>query len=162
MEKIAQESPANVLSYDRHNPKTDRGAWRVEMGYSAGLVLGGIGYAGVGLTWGWNEFREMFPRVMTCVVLPIAFSFVWLPPVVMSLGISLWIKQKVVKEVRFATFKRGMVWGLVGNLFPWPLFPLIQEHMEMPAWAYFGMLGWVAVFPAVAGMFLCYRWHLRD
>ncbi len=78
------------------------------------------------------------------------------------LGLAMWTKQKIVKEVRYSRFRTTVFWGFAGGLYPEALCQQMPQTEEWMGYIFLGWLIWQAIFPAVAAMFLCYRSHLRD
>jgi hypothetical protein len=151
-----------TLAYDSHNTIKDPRAHWIIPGYCAGIMLTGVAYAVVSFVLVAHGSSDLVVRLISGIVAPLGFAFVSLLPQIITLGMTLWLKRKIVKEVRFDGFRPAFMWGVGGGLMPWPLFPFLQDLGVFQTVFWFGALAWFLIFPAIAGTFLCYRSHIRD
>lgn len=156
---MSSEPP--VLSYDKPNSESTRRSHWIIPGYCAGIQAASLIHAVISTLILTRGLPDLFSRVMYGVVLPVSFAFVSLLPQILFLGTALWLKKKLVREVRFGGFREAFWWGFAGGVFPFPLLPVWQNVGAPPEWIGFVVLGWFAIFPVAAGLFLCRHSHVR-
>jgi len=151
-----------VLTYDSHNPRKDRrGRW-VLPSYCAGLLAAAVVYGFVGVLIGVLLPREtMYNSWTFSFMIAIGGSLVMCLPAALALGICIWLRQAIVKEVRFARARYGLLAGFIAGCYPLAVLRYLVPD-DQNGWWFLGGLGWHLVVAIVAGFFLCYRSHLRD
>jgi hypothetical protein len=132
-------------------------------GYCAGVMAAGCLYSLIALMFFTRHTTDTFERLLYGIVLPLVLAFTTLLPGVFFLGITLWLKHKIVREVRFSGYRAAFFWGLVAGLYPYPLFPAYQNAIgPVDNLLWFVFLGWLVFYPVAVGLFLCRHSHLRE
>ncbi len=158
---MSNEPP--VLSYDKPNTLSTRRSHWIIPGYCVGVLAMGVVYSFIAYLFLTRHYIDSFERFLYGILLPISLPFATLLPQVIFLGLTLWLKRKIVKEVRFGGFRVAFIWGAVEGLFPYSLFPVYQNSVgPVAAFMGFALLGWLVIFPIVAALFLCRHSHVRD
>jgi hypothetical protein len=115
-------------------------------------MLDGLLFAAIGDPLCLRRLPDSFSQIMYGLILPLSFSLISLLLHVFFLGISLWIKSKIVKHAQFRSYVAALLWGITGGIAPWGLFPLLQEfNVYLPPLAFLAMFGWFILVPTWQG-----------
>jgi hypothetical protein len=137
---MSSEPP--VLSYDKPNTLSTRRSHWIIPGYSVGVLAMGVVYSLIAYLFLTRHYSDSFERLLYGILLPISLPFATLLPQIIFLGLTLWLKRKIAKEVRFGGFRAAFIWGAVEGLFPYSLVSCLPEqcwpcrrlHGVRPAW----------------------------
>ena len=163
MSEQPEQPTAPVLQYDDYVPSRDKNSNLLVYGYSLGTMAGGAVW-GVSLSlFIWLREPGHYLRVFVeGMVVPVAFAMISLLPGVLFLGLCVWTRTKLIREVRFARMRVAFVTGLVGGLFPYALGKELAMSDSALGWYLLAALIWASAYPLASGFWLCYRSYLRD
>ena len=74
-------------------------------------------------------FDRKDPVISILVDVPIAtmaFNLLLLLPNMLFLGLCIWLRQKIIKEVRFARPRTAFLWGFLAGIFPLTLLRFLE------------------------------------
>jgi hypothetical protein len=150
------------LAYDAYRPERDpRMDWIIPW-YIAGLFAAGIVQGVVAtILYFFSHVETTFGPIdglLAGALWPVLAMF----PATIVLGFCLWTRFKILREVRFASFRTTFLFGIFGGLYPFPFLRVFHPSDGVQSIIIVGELVYIAVFPLVAGFWLCRRSHLRD
>jgi hypothetical protein len=161
METEKQSLPP-ILAYSGPRTKDPRAKW-ILPGYSIGLL--GTGFTH-GLAVACIERTRASPgdslAGLSALVEAVAFSLILgLFPGNILLGLTMWAKRKIFRDVRFARMRWAIIAGAVAGALPLQTLTL-EGFVNNTRLAILVALGWYFFVPVFSGFLLCYRSALRD
>ena len=146
-----------LLTYDRHDPNKDRGGNRTILFFWLGILSASCAYAVV-LSTTYYFLHSKYEPFFDGLVVPIIFGMIFLIPGTLFLGITMWARLKIIKEVSYVGARKAFITGAIFNLCLQPVPRMMPEELLI-LWI---ILAWVTIYPIAAGFWLCYRSHLRE
>ena len=159
------DTAPKILDYDHHSSAKDPRARWVLPGFLLGMVISGIlinGLVASILLWQRMDYDATFYPWIDGLVVSAGFTIFAFLPSSLALGICLWLRRIIVKEVRFASFRAALLWGVLAGLYPLSLERFLSTSVFWSLAIFIGGLIWLLLISILAGFFLCYRSHLRE
>ena len=156
-------SPIPVeLQYDQFTPQQDRN-WRwILPGYWCGLFIGNALAVTIVTVHNYDKLEPAFSRWVTAIGVLFAGFLLEMLPATLILGIVMWLKSKVCSSVRFARFRVALLWAIANGVVNPRLLDLFPNTDKWIWQILIFFISWYCLYPAVTGLFLCYRSFLRD
>ncbi len=161
--QMPPDTPQPVaLTYDDYIPTKDRRSRTLFIDFWLGTFCVPF-VSGILLTVFLLRGKDPFVvAVFDGFVLCIGFAFLALLPTTLALGLTIWLRLKILREVRFAPFHTAFLSGVVGGLYPFIPFNIVPLSDNAQLVIFYGGLAWRIVVPIAAGFWLCRRSALRD
>ena len=141
------------LTYDNYVPVRDRRSRKLFPVFWLGSMIVPV-LLGVFLIFYLRRSEPLFSAVIEGLVATVFGGVMGLLLATLVLGLTIWIRIKLLREVRFAGFRTAFISGIAFGLFPvlpLSILPLAENQQNL---FLFVELGWHIVFPIAAGFWL--------
>jgi len=156
-------TPALTLTYDNYTPAKDPRSRRLLPAYWLGTLLAGFLYAAITTPiYLFKNPDTTFGPWIQGGLLSVGFAIIFILPDTIFLGLTLWLRGKLLKHSRFAKFKTALLTGFVGGLYPAAILQTLEVTADTSLLIFLGALAWHTLYPTAAAFWLCYKSNLRD